>query len=366
MRELLREVLSLQPAWHSKNTPDMEKRGRLVRHDVVGWLKGQLPAIERAVPDEIDDWAAEGSDGAGLKSEIPWARVHSASLSPSATVGWYVVYLFGAKGDRVYLSLMQGATRWRNGEFQPRPRQDLWQRSEWARAALAASVEVRPDLVEKIELGARKSNLGRAYEDGNVVAFEYSVEDLPSDDVLAADLLFLCSVLSELYELAVVDLPPGETAPEIADAEAEAENTAGKTRRGQGLRLDAAERIAIERRAVDLAVQHLKAQGYSVKDVGATKSYDLDARRGEERLFVEVKGTTTKWTAASEIMLTRNEVELHQRVHPHNMLVIVSRIVLDHSVSPPTASGGELRVVHPWVIAAPKLTPVSYRYLVGE
>ncbi|SDK97206.1 protein of unknown function [Lentzea albidocapillata subsp. violacea] len=366
MRELLRDVLLLQPAWHSKNTPEMEKRGRLVRRDVANWLRAQLPAIERAVPDEIDDWAAEGSDGAGLKSEIPWARVHSASLSPSATLGWYVVYLFGARGDRVYLSLMQGATLWRNGEFQPRPRQDLWQRSGWARAALAASLLVRPDLVEKIELGARKSNLGRAYEDGNVVAFEYSLEELPSDEVLAADLVFLCSVLSELYELAVVDLPPGDPAPEIVDAEVEAERSAGKARRGQGLRLDAAERIAIERRAVDLASQYLEAEGFSVKDVGATKSYDLDARRGEEHLYVEVKGTTTKWTDASEIILTKNEVDLHRDRYPNNMLVIVSHIVLDHSVTPPTASGGALRVIHPWQVKVPNLTPVSYRYLVGE
>jgi hypothetical protein len=366
MRELLRDVLRLQPAWHSKNTPEMEKRGRLVRRDVVNWLREQLPAVERAVPDEVDDWTAEGSDGAGLKSEIPWARVYSARLSPSATVGWYVVYLFGARGDRVYLSLMQGATRWRNGEFQPRPRHELRQRSEWARAALAASLQVRPDLVETIELGARKSNLGRAYEDGNVVAFEYSVEDLPAEDVLAGDLVFLCSVLSELYELAVVDLPPGDPAPEIVDAEVEAEHAAGKARRGQGLRLNAAERIAVERRAVDLAVEHLVAQGYSVKDVGATKSYDLDARRGDERLCVEVKGTTTKWTDASEIMLTRNEVELHLREYPRNMLVIVSRIVLDHSATPPIASGGQLKVIHPWKIAEPGLTPVSYRYLVGE
>jgi hypothetical protein len=78
---------------------------------------------------------------------------------------------------------------------------------------------------------------------------------------------------------------------------------------------------------------YLAEQGYGVKDVGATQSYDLDARRAGERLYVEVKGTTTAWTDSSEIILTRNEVELHLREHPNTMLLIVSRIVLDRSTA---------------------------------
>lgn len=345
----------------------MQERGRLVRHDVASWLREQLPAFKSSAPVEIDDWQVEARDGTGLKSEIPWVRVHSAGRSPSATTGWYVVYLFGAQGDHVYLSLMQGATVWQNGEFRSRPRSELRRRAQWARDVLAARLSARPDLVDAIALEARKSNLGPAYEAGNVVAFEYSLQELPSDEVLSDDLSFLVSVLSRLYPLAqqAIDLP-GEVAPEIADAVVEAERSAGKARRGQGLRLNAAERIAIERRAVAVATHHLAEQGYEVTDVGATQSYDLDARRDGQQLYVEVKGTTTVWTDSSEIILTKNEVDLHLREHPNNMLLIVSRIVLDRSVTPPTASGGELRVIHPWQIAVPNLTPVSYRYLVGD
>ncbi|WP_439663204.1 MrcB family domain-containing protein [Lentzea sp. HUAS TT2] len=363
MRELLRDVLLLQPQWTSKNTPEMERRGRLVRHDVAGWLREQLPALVRAAPVEID-WGVQAKDATGGKSEIPWARVHSLRRSSSATMGWYVVYLFGAQGDRVYLSLMQGATRWENTEFPARPKEELLQRARWARGVLETRLRARPDLVEKIELKARGSKLGPAYENGNVVAFDYPLEALPSDEVLVEDLTFLVSVLSELYEIVdhSVDIP-GEPAPEIADAEVEAEHSAGKARRGWGLRQNAEERIAIERRAVAVATEYLVGEGYRVKDVGATKSYDLDARRAGERLYVEVKGTTTTWTDASEIMLTKNEVALHQDKYPRNMLLIVSRIVLDRSG---TASGGVLRVIHPWQIEVPNLTPVSYRYLVGE
>ncbi|SDG78219.1 protein of unknown function [Lentzea fradiae] len=343
----------------------MERRGHLMRRDVADWLRERLPAVTREAPVGIGDWDVQAKDATGGKAEIPWARVYSVSRSDSATKGWYVVYLFAARGDRVYLSLMQGATRWENTAYPARPVQELHRRAEWARERLAARLAERPDLVTKIDLQARGRKLGPAYENGNVVAFEYVLEDLPSDEVLADDLTFLVGVLGELYEIVdhALDVP-GETAPEVVDAEVEAERTAGRERRG--LRFSADERRAIERRAVDVATEHLKSEGYRVKDVGATKSYDLDAKRAEEHLYVEVKGTTTTWTEESEIVLTKNEVDLHLEKYPANALMIVSGIVLDRTVSPPTASGGELRVIRPWQVNVPALTPISYRYLVGE
>lgn len=362
MRAFLRDVLLLQPEWSSKNTPAMQDRGHLIRHDVAGWLREQLPALTRNAPTEIDDWNVHPSDGAGNRNEIPWVRVHSASRSPKATVGWYVVYLFEAQGSRVYLSLMQGTSDWVNGEVKTRPRAELRRRSQLMRDALAPRLLARPDLVDKIELKASKSDLGPAYEAGTVVAFEYARDELPADEVLFDDLSFLVSVLGHLY----IDLA-GDVAPEVADAEVIAERSAGRARRGQGLRLSAADRVAVERRAVAVATNYLTKQGYEVVDVGATESYDLDARRGEEHLFVEVKGTTTVWaSSSSEIIVTKREVDLHLREYPNTMLLIVSQIVLDRSATPPSASGGELRVIHPWQVKLPNLTPVTYRYLVGE
>lgn len=366
MRELLRDVLLLQPVWSRKNTPAMQERGRLIRHEVARWLREQLSAIAENTP-SVGDWQVEARDGTGLKNEIPWARVYSTSRSPSATVGWYVVYLFGAQGDRVYLSLMQGTTRWENGDLHARPAAELRQRAQWARRALSPILRHRVDLVEQISLKARKSQLGPAYEAGTVAAFEYALDELPDEEVLANDLRFLASALGHLYQLTekAIDLP-GDLSPEVVDALVTAERSAGKNRKGQGLRLTSAERTAIERQAVAVAMRYLAAEGFTVTDVGATQSYDLDARRGEQHLFVEVKGTTSEWNSMSEIVLTKNEVDLHEREYPNNMLVVVSRITLDRTVAPPSASGGELHVVHPWRILPSNLTPVTYRYVVGE
>ncbi len=98
-----------------------------------------------------------------------------------------------------------------------------------------------------------------------------------------------------------------------------------------------------------------------MKDVGASKSYDLDVRRGSEHLYVEVKGTTS---TGEEVILTRAEVELHQSQHPSTVLMVVAGIDLDRSVSPPAATGGSLSVVHPWMIEADAWTVVAYRYKV--
>lgn len=149
--------------------------------------------------------------------------------------------------------------------------------------------------------------------------------------------------------------------PELADAEVFADEAAGRAPR-RGLVMSATERKAIESRAVRVTTKHLEALGYRVDDVGAYESFDLDVRRGEERLFVEVKGTTTSGDA---VVLTKNEVELHRTHYPNNALAVVRRIELDRSAAAPVARGGELILIQPWLIEDEGLTALSYQYVTG-
>jgi MrcB-like, N-terminal domain len=128
--ECLREVLALQPHWTSENTPEMERRGRIVR-------KFGPAAMRRVLEARLDpppfDWSVQGGDGTGLKTRVPWIRVHSKTLSPSATEGWYLVYLFTFDGQAVYLSLNQGTAVTNVGAFKMRPADELTVRADWAR-----------------------------------------------------------------------------------------------------------------------------------------------------------------------------------------------------------------------------------------
>lgn len=362
MRAEFEEVLLLQTEYSDRNTPEMERRGRLIRTIIADQLRAELSAL--SVASGIVDLRVEGRDGTGRKTEIPWTRVHSLSRARRATEGWYVVYLFSAAGDRAYLSLMQATTRWNGVEFRPRPDHELEARVQWARQLLSHQSDYPADWVDTIRLDSQRGKLGKGYEKGSVIAAEYPLDSIPSDAQLRADLAKAVRWLSVIYAATDEGLwVPGEPGPEVVDAEVAIELNAGKARRGgQGFRLTTAEKKAVEMRAVAVVSQHLEYLGYVVKDVGLTESYDLDARKGAGQLFVEVKGTTS---TGEEVILTSNEVKLHEEHYPNNALGIVHSIELDRTVSPPIADKGVLVLTSPWQIDPAHLVPMSYRYTTG-
>lgn len=362
VRKLLEEILRLQPEWQSTRSVAMDRRGVLVRRELPGWLRHRLPALAGAIGESIQDLAVEGRDGTGPKSELPWARLHSRSRSPSATVGWYVVYLFDAQGRAAYASLNQGTTVWDGVDYVPRDTSVLEERVAWARKLLASPLSDEPRLLESIELFARRTKLGRCYEAGNVVALKYPIDAIPGTDVLEKDLLLLVSLLGDVYRAAQAEPVPGEVAPEVADVLEATEEAAGKRRtgKGQGFRLSAAEKDLVEHHAMERAKHHFVTEGWTVKDVSRNDgSYDLHLTKGEELRHVEVKGTTT---AGETVVLTRGEVQRQREYCPNNGLVVVRHIQLDRSCSPPRVSGGELVEVSPWTIADADLKVVSYLY----
>jgi hypothetical protein len=337
----------------------MERRGVLVRRELATWLRARLPELTASMPESAHDLEIEGRDATGLKSRVPWVRIYSLSRSPSATRGWYAVYLFGAAGDRAYLTLMPGTTRWENGEFRPRTEAEIQALVDWSRKVLANDLDGRPDLVWRIDLGAPGAKLARQYELGCVAAIAYDAGAIPSDERLLEDLRGMVALLGRLYRADDEALSmPGEPAPEIADVLTATGRLAGRPARGQGFRLSVADRLAIERHAMDVACRYLLSLGWAVEDVGAFSPYDIDATRGDQQMFVEVKGTTSDGT---EVLLTHGEVELHRREHPRTMLLVVHSIALAKG-DPPIASGGSLRVIDGFWPDAADLTPIAYRY----
>ena len=125
-----------------------------------------------------------------------------------------------------------------------------------------------------------------------------------------------------------------------------------------------AERRAIEVRAVQAVTERLTGEGWSVEDVGATRSYDLhcSALNGRE-LFVEVKGTTGPLSA---VVLTLNEVELARREHPDTALYVVHDIELLGGAENPTASGGTIHEVRPWLPEESRLKAAVFSYRLGD
>ncbi|MGQ4414587.1 DUF3578 domain-containing protein [Streptomyces sp. SAS_269] len=365
MRELLGEVLDLQKVWRSHDSKEMERRGELICGDIPGWLGVYREAVAQALDLSPEKVGIEGRNATGRYSRIPWARVYSFDQSPKSTQGWYIVYLFSASGDRVYLSLNQATRIWNGGEFKPREPAVLKRRVDWARSLIATQTAGREHLKSEIKLNAH-TKVGRSYPLGNVTAIEYTREALPDPEVLGEDLLYMASLLDTVYRAeSAAPYLTDDIAPEVVEAEHSAAKAAGRRCArypNQGFLLAVDERRAVEARSVYMASEYFKAQGWSVQDVGAKRPYDLHLCRGQETLRVEVKGTTSD---GSQVILTRSEIEHQREFAPSNALVIVHSITLDRTVEPAVATGGTLKCISPWFIDDKNLTAVSYIYRSG-
>jgi hypothetical protein len=332
----------------------MSERGVLVRDAVPGWLNDSAKGLAEVLG--VDDFFAEGRDGTGLKTRVPWARFGSRSRSPRATTGFYVVYLFDAAGNKVYLSLNQGTTDFRGGEFVPKPAEQILARVGWARSILGSWLDGTGTDAKFMELN--DPGLGAGYELGNIASVGYAIDAIPDDPVLLVDAERFAEGLAILYREHNRNPMPDEQ-PELQEAEEAARRASGISNRGgrAGFRTNAAEIKAIENHAVEVARAYYEDQGFEVDVLG--KPFDLKVAKGDETLTVEVKGTTS---AGSGVPLTAGEVEHHANAFPNNALVIVRNISLHRDTESPTASGGHLYELRAWAIDPGALRIISYAY----
>lgn len=139
---------------------------------------------------------------------------------------------------------------------------------------------------------------------------------------------------------------------------------APRTAQKQGWQVDSAVKIAIEARAVEMAVRWLKARGWTRIDASPqhTAPFDLLCERSSgEVLHVEVKGSQA--SSPSVVNLTRNEVRFARAHRPRMALLVVGGITIRESGRSPVAGGGEVTAFGPpWSPADAGLAPTAYEY----
>jgi len=133
--------------------------------------------------------------------------------------------------------------------------------------------------------------------------------------------------------------------------------TLGETDHGQGFGLTAAQRASVAKRGMDLAKRELTRRKFDHIDVSRNSSFDLSAFAGGQHYFVEVKATTGN---GKSVFLTANEVDLHVREFPHNVLIVVHGIQLRASGK---AAGGKVDFEMGWRLRPAKLKPITFRYV---
>jgi hypothetical protein len=360
MRELFEEVLNLQHVFSSENTPAMERRGKLIRDIIPEEMRTWAAAQARAVLPFKGRLNVQGRDGTGRKTFVPWVRIHSPELSPSAQKGWYVVYLFREDGAGVALCVSHGSTRFDGQQFKPRSAEEAAELMKWAREHIGPEAQAL-GFVAGIDLGSAQ-DLSKAYETTTAFSKTYSADAIPDDAQLARDVEQAVGLLGQLYRAIEFGKAPDSEPPELREAKAAVENVARPSERspksagGQGFGLTHDERLLVEQHAMLQAEAWLVAAGFTnVRDVHMEMSCDFLADRDGVEHIIEVKGTTA---ALGKVLLTRNEVELHKMHHPTNVLLVVHDIELSDLRS--KSIGGSITAFESWNVEDHVLTALAY------
>ena len=161
VRETLQEIVTLQKSYDASKTPEMDRRGSLIRRTLPAEIQSISPELRQALGVYGEDAQVEGKDNQGQMSRIPWVRWFSDSRSPSATSGWYVVYLFHPDGSGVSLCLSHGSTEIVGTGFVNRSDAEVAELMSWATGVLGSEFEADPDIRLGISLG--RFDLARGY-----------------------------------------------------------------------------------------------------------------------------------------------------------------------------------------------------------
>lgn len=361
MRETLQRICKLQPYYSSTNTPEMQERGRMVRRTLVEEIRGLQEPLSAALGPFGHDFFVEGSDGIGRKTELAWTRFCSESMSPRPTDGFYVVLHFSTDGSGVNIAVGCSSSRFHNGYSIILPLEELDKRCAWARAMVLEDRGSLEPFTDANDFGATVA-LPKSFERACALVKNVPYGEI-DDTVMERHLVEAAEMLRAIYAAQRIgrELSPADQAElDIMSVT----KPASRIAQSQGFGLTAKERKAVELRAMALAEQWLRDNGYKPKDTSANKPYDFEAKRGDYTIFVEVKGTTSD--AANAINMTHGEVDLHRNNKGQTALLIVTGIRLQEEASNPMATGGTLEPHIGWDIDAWSVQPTAFRLIRGE
>lgn len=145
--------------------------GDLVKNQMVDELKN----IE-----QLKGFKLKGSIGNGNFAEVPWVAIMDGNITNATTKGIYIVFLFSADGEKVFLTLNQGVTYFKNKKLK---KHDIVKASNTIYEILDSPESAPID----IDLKA-KTSLGKGYEKTTISGFEYYINDLPDSSVIENDM----------------------------------------------------------------------------------------------------------------------------------------------------------------------------------
>ncbi len=158
--------------------------GREVQ-DNINILKNEIQKIAKTFGAQ-----SEYSVGIGRWSAVPWIRVFYHDCTPSAKDGVYIVYLFAANGESVFITLNQGTTD----------------------SSSEKRTKNRKIIQEKIDSKQFIKNSGdlsfgdnKNYGEAAIFYKEYKFNNLPSENEMQEDLVAMLNIYKECKEKGLID-----------------------------------------------------------------------------------------------------------------------------------------------------------------
>ena len=185
-----------------KNEDYKRPFGKIVREDIVEKLRE---------PIQTDIYKVKGSVGAGRWADVPWIAVFDKRITTSAQKGVYIVYLLNKDTKELFLTLNQGAT-------------DIAQGGDGSGKLAFTGIATANNSKTTESLRLRASNIrskigqlsglqfdpidtgSKPYDAGCIYYIKYTLETLPEDDELYADLLKFIEAYETYYDKVYVKL----------------------------------------------------------------------------------------------------------------------------------------------------------------
>lgn len=143
-------------------------------------------------------YIVKSSGGIGAWGIIPWIGIFDKDISVSAAEGYDIVYLFSADMKKVYLSLNQGWTYFKNNYSTKKAKENIKKVTTVWKEILRSNLNDFSFEEINLEYKGKNSDLPTGYELGHICGKCYYVDNLPDEVVLIRDLQNMLTVFREL------------------------------------------------------------------------------------------------------------------------------------------------------------------------
>lgn len=167
-----------------------EKESGKFKAAPVGNLVKNKMAEELKNIDKLKGYKIKGSIGNGQFASIPWVAIMNEEITNTTTEGIDIVFLFSGDGKKVYLTLNQGVTYFKDRKLKDH---DIVKVSK-----LIYEILDSPES-EPVDIDLRSETpLGKGYESTTISGFEYYINDMPDSSIIESDLIKLLNDYEQL------------------------------------------------------------------------------------------------------------------------------------------------------------------------